>query len=51
MPKERTKNIAFASVILGYMLDKYGFDQLNVIQININESKDGQNHFWLLKAK
>lgn len=51
MPKERTKNIAFASVILGYMLDKYGFDQLNVIQININESKDGQNHFWVLKTK
>ena len=51
MPKERTKSIAFANVMLGYMLDKYGFEDLNVIQININESKDGQNHFWLLKAK
>lgn len=33
------------------LMDKYGFDQLNVIQININESKDGQNHFWVLKTK
>ena len=48
MPKEKTGNIAFANVMLGYVFDKYG--DLNVA-CNINESKDNQNHFWLLKSK
>ena len=50
MPKSKTENIAFANVMIGYMFDKYGDEHLNVA-CNINESKDGQNHFWLLKAK
>ena len=29
------------------MFDKYGTECVNVAY-NINESKDGQNHFWLL---
>lgn len=48
--KSKTKNIAFANVMIGYMFDKYGAEPLKVA-CNINESKDGQNHFWLLQAK
>lgn len=50
MPKSKTEDIAFANVMIGYMFDKYGDEHLNVA-CNINESKDGQNHFWLLKEK
>ena len=50
MQKSKTENIAFANLMIGYMFDKYGAEHLNVA-CNINESKDGQNHFWLLKAR
>ncbi len=50
MLEAKTKNIAFANVMVGYLFDKYGDENLN-IACNVTESKDDQNHFWLLQRK
>ena len=48
--KSKMKNMAFCTINLGYVLDQNGGRNLQ-LGCNITESKDDQNHFWLLKAK
>lgn len=47
--KERLSNIAFCNVILGLALDMNQGKKLT-LGCNCTESKDDQNHFWLLKT-
>ena len=43
-------NMSFCNIILGYVLDQNEGKSLQ-IACNCNSARDGQNHFWLLKAK
>jgi len=48
MKKSKTINMAFCNAILGYVLDKNEGKTLK-LGCNVTESKDDQNHFWLLR--
>ena len=48
--KSKLGNMAFCNVILGYALEENKGKTLQ-LGCNCTESKDGKNHFWLLKAK
>lgn len=48
--KDKTGNMMFCNVNLGYVLDHNVGKSLK-LGCNVTDSKDNQNHFWLLKAK
>lgn len=48
--KSRLSNMAFCNVILGHVLDENKGKRLT-LGCNCVEAEDGQNHFWLLRAK
>lgn len=50
LEKSKMGNMAFCNVILGYALEENKGKKLNM-GCNCTDSKDGENHFWLLKKK
>ena len=50
MKKSKIGNMAFLNVILGCVLDQNEGTSLK-LNCNVTESKDNQNHFWLLQEK
>ena len=49
MKKDQVGNMMFCNVNLGYVLDQNVGKALK-LGCNVTDSKDNQNHFWLLKA-
>ena len=52
--KDKADNTAFANTLLGVMIGKNKWkkkDNDQTLNCNVTDSKDGQNHFWLLRKK
>ncbi|MBQ5955607.1 MAG: MerR family transcriptional regulator [Firmicutes bacterium] len=54
LAKDKADNTAFANTLLGIMIGKNKWKKKEndqTLNCNVTDSKDGQNHFWLLKKK
>ena len=49
-PQKRTYTQAFGNTVLGILMARDP-EKMRSLSCNMEESKDGQNHFWLLKRK